>query len=118
MSIPFVLIVVMAAVFGPVCSWLALRRARSWAVWFIFGVLLGPIAVGLLLAAPPGRCPSWGAPTRGGARRGGGWGGVLGETAPVPEEPAPAPEDAAPAPAEPAPEESAPAPGGEEAPVP
>ena len=40
MSIPFVLIVVMAAVFGPVCSWLALRRARSWAVWFIFGVLL------------------------------------------------------------------------------
>src|SRR5687768_13544779 len=55
----------MAAVFGPVCSWLALRRARSWAVWFFFGVLLGPIAVGLLLAAPPGRCPSCAAPTRG-----------------------------------------------------
>ena len=65
MSIPFVLIVVMAAVFGPVCSWLALRRARSWAVWFIFGVFLGPIAVGLLIASPPGRCPSCAAPTHG-----------------------------------------------------
>jgi hypothetical protein len=65
LSIPFVLIVVMAAVFGPVCSWLALRRARSWAVWFIFGVLLGPIAAGLLLAAPPGRCPSCATPTVG-----------------------------------------------------
>ncbi len=65
MSIPFVLVIAMAAVFGPLCSWLALRRARSWAVWFIFGTILGPIAAALLLMAPPGRCPSCGTPTRG-----------------------------------------------------
>jgi hypothetical protein len=65
LSIPFVLFVAMAAVFGPVCSWLALRRARSWATWFIFGVLIGPLAVVLLVAAPPGRCPSCGTATRG-----------------------------------------------------
>lgn len=58
----------MATVFGPLCSWLAQRRARSWAVWFIYGIVLGPIAAGLLLAAPPGRCPSCGTPTRGWAR--------------------------------------------------
>ena len=86
MSIPFVLIVVMAAVFGPVCSWLALRRARSWAVWFIFGVLLGPIAVGLLLAAPPGRCPSCAAPTRGWPRLCASCGFVFGDPATVPAE--------------------------------
>jgi hypothetical protein len=86
LSIPFVLIVVMAAVFGPVCSWLALRRARSWAVWFIFGVLLGPIAVGLLLAAPPGRCPSCAAPVRGWPRACASCGFAFGEPPTLPSE--------------------------------
>ncbi len=83
MSIPFVLVVAMATVFGPLCSWLALRRARSWAVWFIFGVLLGPIAAALLFAAPPGRCPSCGTPSRGWPRSCDGCGIVFGGDAGV-----------------------------------
>jgi len=45
-----------AAVFGPLSGSLAGRRDRHPIAWFAFGALLGPIAVLLLLAAPPGRC--------------------------------------------------------------
>jgi hypothetical protein len=45
-----------AAVFGPLSGSLAGRRDRHPIVWFVFGAFLGPIAVLLLLAAPPGRC--------------------------------------------------------------
>jgi hypothetical protein len=51
------LVIVSAILFAPLASWLALQRARPWAVWFVFGVFLGPIASLLLVLAPPGRCP-------------------------------------------------------------
>jgi hypothetical protein len=66
---PIILIVASAMVFAPVCSWLALQRGRSRAAWFAFGVLLGPVAGALLVLAPPGRCPSCGARSRGWPRR-------------------------------------------------
>lgn len=69
MPLPIIAFVVSGIVFAPVASWLAVQRGRSWAAWFVFGAALGPIAVGLLLAAPPGRCPSCGTRTRGWPRR-------------------------------------------------
>lgn len=58
LSFPIVAFVVSATLFAPLASWLALQRARSWAVWFVFGVALGPVASLLLILAPPGRCPA------------------------------------------------------------
>ena len=53
------------AVFG-VSAWrLARSRDRGPAVWLAFGAVLGPIALALLLAAPPGRCRSCLTPTQG-----------------------------------------------------
>jgi hypothetical protein len=49
-----------ALVFGPLASWLALRRQRQPIVWLAFGALLGPLAVALLILAPPGACPQCG----------------------------------------------------------
>jgi hypothetical protein len=60
LSVPILLIIVSAILFAPLASWLALQRARPWAVWFLFGVALGPIASLLLVLAPPGRCPACG----------------------------------------------------------
>ena len=57
LSVPILLVIVSAILFAPLASWLALQRARPWAVWFVFGVFLGPIASLLLVLAPPGRCP-------------------------------------------------------------
>jgi hypothetical protein len=57
--------VVSAAVFGPLSSWLAGRRDRNPVVWLAFGALLGPIAVLLLSASPPGRCAMCDTPVRG-----------------------------------------------------
>ena len=54
-----------AAVFGPLSGWLAGRRDRHPVVWFVFGAVLGPIAVLLLFAAPPGRCWMCDTPVRG-----------------------------------------------------
>ena len=56
------LLVASAAIFGPLAGWLAGRRGRNAIVWFVFGALLGPLAVLLLAISPPGRCPlcdSW-----------------------------------------------------------
>ena len=50
-----------ALVFGPLASWLALRRQRQPIVWLAFGALLGPLAIALLVIAPPGACPHCGA---------------------------------------------------------
>ena len=69
MPLPVIALVVSGIVFAPLASWLAVQRGRSWAAWFLFGVALGPIAVGLLVAAPPGRCPACGTRTRGWPRR-------------------------------------------------
>jgi hypothetical protein len=64
-AIPTLAFVLSAIVFAPLCSWLAMRRQRSWVVWFCFGAILGPVAAIILTVAPPGRCPACGAPTRG-----------------------------------------------------
>lgn len=63
--LPILAVVGSAIVFAPLSSWLALQRGRSWAAWFFFGMVLGPIAVALLVAAPPGRCPACGTRMRG-----------------------------------------------------
>lgn len=47
-----------AGVFAPIAGWLATRRFRNPATWFILGALTGPLALILLAAAPPGRCPA------------------------------------------------------------
>jgi hypothetical protein len=51
------LLAVFALVFGPITGWMALERQRQPIVWLMFGALLGPLAIGLLLLAPPGACP-------------------------------------------------------------
>lgn len=51
------LIVVSAAIFGPLTGWYAGRRDRHPVVWLVFGALLGPLALALVAIAPPGRCP-------------------------------------------------------------
>ena len=48
---------VFALVFGPIAGWLGLERQRQPIVWLVFGALLGPLAVALLILAPPGACP-------------------------------------------------------------
>jgi hypothetical protein len=56
---------VSALIFGPVAGVLARRVDRSPLVWLVYGAILGPIAVGLVVLAPPGRCPVCGTPTAG-----------------------------------------------------
>jgi len=56
---------VSALVFAPLSSYVAGRRARSAVIWFALGAAIGPIAILLLLVAPPGRCPDCGARVRG-----------------------------------------------------
>jgi hypothetical protein len=59
------LLVVSAAIFGPLAGWYAGRRDRQPAVWLVLGTLLGPIALLLLRLAPPGRCPACDTPIAG-----------------------------------------------------
>jgi hypothetical protein len=56
-EIPVVMILV-AGVFAPIAGWFATRRLRNPVSWFLLGALLGPLALILLAAAPPGRCPA------------------------------------------------------------
>jgi hypothetical protein len=56
-EVPVVMILV-AGVFAPITGWFATRRLRNPVSWFILGALLGPLALILLAAAPPGRCPA------------------------------------------------------------
>lgn len=59
------ILVVSAAIFGPLAGWLAGRRDRQPIVWLVFGALLGPGAIALLWLAPPGRCPLCDSPVKG-----------------------------------------------------
>jgi hypothetical protein len=63
-GIPIVL-VLLAGIGAPLAGWYATRRLRSPGVWFVLGALTGPIALGLLALAPPGRCPMCDTPVRG-----------------------------------------------------
>lgn len=54
-----------ASVFAPLSAWFAARRSRHPGIWFVFGALLGPVAMGLIAIAPPGRCPSCAEPVHG-----------------------------------------------------
>ena len=65
LSFPILALIASAILFAPLASWLALQRARSWALWFLFGVALGPVASLLLVLAPPGHCPACGNPSIG-----------------------------------------------------
>ena len=56
-NLPIVLVLV-AGVFAPLTGWFAPRRSRQPVLWFLFGAVLGPVALALLAIAPPGRCPS------------------------------------------------------------
>jgi len=60
-----VLVVLAAGLFAPLTAWFAARRSRRPVIWFVFGALIGPLALALLALAPPGRCPSCGAPVDG-----------------------------------------------------
>ena len=64
-----VALVISAIIFAPFASYLAGRRARSAVVWFVLGGLIGPVAIALLLLAPPGRCPDCGTRVQGWPRR-------------------------------------------------
>jgi len=52
-------------VFGPLSAWFAVARERSAAIWFAYGLLIGPLAPTILALAPPGRCRVCGERTRG-----------------------------------------------------
>ena len=49
-----------ALAFAPITAYVAGNRDRGPLIWFILGALLGPIALGLVVVAPPGRCESCG----------------------------------------------------------
>jgi hypothetical protein len=51
--------------FGLAAAQAATRLDRVAPIWFAFGAILGPVALLLLGAAPPGRCRSCRTPTRG-----------------------------------------------------
>lgn len=51
--------------FGVAAAWVAVRLDRIGPPWFVFGAILGPFALLLLRAAPPGLCRACGSPTRG-----------------------------------------------------
>jgi hypothetical protein len=51
--------------FGLAAAMSATRVERFAPLWFVFGAILGPIAVLLLRMAPPGRCRTCGTPTLG-----------------------------------------------------
>ena len=59
------LLAIAALVFGPGTSLVAARRQRNPALWLAFGAVLGPIALLLVVLAPPARCRSCGEPTNG-----------------------------------------------------
>lgn len=62
---PIALALVWAVGFGLAAAWLAARRRRSVALWAAYGAILGPVGLGLLWVAPPGRCAFCDSPTPG-----------------------------------------------------
>jgi hypothetical protein len=67
-NLPLVLVLA-AGVFAPLTGWFATGRQRQPVVWFLYGALLGPIALALLAIAPPGRCPACDWPATGWSSR-------------------------------------------------
>jgi hypothetical protein len=65
LSIPIVVFVASAIIFAPLAAWFAHRRARSSLVWLVFGAVLGPAALAILVLAPPGQCPACHEPVAG-----------------------------------------------------
>ena len=59
------LLIANPALFAPLAALVARRRQRSTAAWFAFGIVLGPLALALAWAAPPGRCPACDSPSIG-----------------------------------------------------
>lgn len=51
--------------FGLAAAGAAIHLDRTGPLWFVFGAILGPLALVLLRAAPPGHCRACGSPTRG-----------------------------------------------------
>jgi hypothetical protein len=51
--------------FGAATAYLAVRRRRNPVWWAVLGAILGPIAIVILLRAPPGQCANCGARTIG-----------------------------------------------------
>jgi hypothetical protein len=56
-ALPFLLT---AIAFAPITAFVARSRERQVLIWFFLGALLGPIALALVVFAPPGRCESCG----------------------------------------------------------
>ena len=56
-ALPFLLT---AFAFAPISAFVARSRDRQPLIWFFLGALLGPIALALVVFAPPGRCESCG----------------------------------------------------------
>jgi hypothetical protein len=65
LNLLLVIVLVAAIVFAALAGRLAAGRGRSQPAWTLFGAILGPIALIVLLASPPGRCPTCGMRTRG-----------------------------------------------------
>ena len=85
-DVPIVMILV-AGVFAPIAGWFATRRLRNPVSWFILGALIGPLALILLAAAPPARCPVCDAVVDGWPSRCDGCGSRLRDGAPAEERP-------------------------------
>jgi hypothetical protein len=64
-SLTIAVVVVWVTGFGYLSARLADRYDRQPLVWVVLGAVLGPLAIVLLVAAPPGRCRSCRSPTRG-----------------------------------------------------
>jgi hypothetical protein len=54
-ALPFLLT---ALAFAPITAFVARSKDRQPLIWFFLGALLGPIALALVVFAPPGRCES------------------------------------------------------------
>ena len=54
-AVPFLLT---AIAFAPITAFVARNKDRQPLIWFFLGALIGPIALALVVFAPPGRCES------------------------------------------------------------
>ena len=89
-----IILVLLVGIGAPLAGWYASRRTRNPAVWFALGALTGPVALLLLAAAPPGRCPECDEPVDGWAADCDRCGEPL--SARVASRPAPSPQSSAP----------------------
>ena len=54
-----------ALAFAPITAFVARNHERQPLIWFFLGALIGPVALALVVFAPPGRCESCGSPVDG-----------------------------------------------------